>query len=362
MRFTAVVEKELRQLVRDPKTVVMVLLMPVILTILFGYGYGGKTSFPIAIVNMDQKSGGYALSDQLRNMFDIRAYARTREEAIELVREGRIYAAVVIPKGFTDDMMAGRTASLEIIYDASEPVVAQSIMQMVGVIVLQFELWASEKFGTFSISPLFYSVYGPSTRRVENFMPILMGTLLQLVPTSLISVSVCRERERGTFEQFAMTPASRFDIILGKLAAYFIATISDVFLTISIAMLLFGVQFRGGMLDIMLLSSFFLICSLSMGLLISVLSRNQLQAYQASIFAFIPSMLFSGMFTPVNLLSDVAKAVGYSLPLYYYLDAFKAIAFKGMSLQLLTYDLEVILIFTVVFSVLSINLLRMRVE
>ncbi len=364
MRLIAIIDKELKQLIRDPKTIVMVLLMPIFLTILFGYGYSGRSKFPVAILNEDRGGCGYELVRKLINSedFDVEYYVRTFDEGVELVKEGDVYATLVIPSDFTECLLVGKSTYVQVIYDASSPTVAQSIMQLVGVIVLKYQEWASSRFGTFSIKPTFYSVYGPTVTRIENFMPPLMGTLLQLVPTSLISVSICRERERGTFEQFIMTPVSHFEVILGKFVAYFVATISDAVLTIATAAILFNVQFRGSLLAILLLSSIFLASSLALGLLLSVLSKNQLQAYQASIFVFVPAMLFSGMFVPVRLLSNVAEVIAYAMPIYYYIDAYKAVAMKGLPLSVVTSDVVVIVAFTAAFFLASMRMLKLRVE
>jgi len=188
-----------------------------------------------------------------------------------------------------------------------------------------------------------------------------MALILQMVPTSLISVSICRERERGTFEQFIMTPVTVIDVIFGKLTAYFIATISDAVLSLFTAMLLFDIKLRGSFLNMFIVSTVFLINSLSMGLLISVFSRNQLQAYQASVFIFIPAMLFSGMLIPVDILSREAQIIAALIPMYYFMTAFRNVALKGWDLWMVTDQLIKMNIFTAVFLFLSMRFLRMEV-
>lgn len=364
-KMMTIVRKELIQLIRDPKTVTMVLMMPITVTILFGIGYGseGAGKYPITVVDLDGNEGSLKFIQELRNsrLFEIRAIYKSKGQGFSSVYSSYVYASLIIPEGFTEDLMMGRATKVELYYDASNPSVAQAIMQAVGVVTQQYQEWAASTFGTFAIQPMFYTVYGPKIERVESFIPTLMALILQMVPTSLISVSICREREKGTFEQFIMTPVRPFDIIFGKLIAYFIATISDGVLSLMTAMLLFDVRLRGSLADMTIVSIVFLLSSLSMGLLISVFSKNQLQAYQASIFTFIPSMLFSGMLIPVEILGPEAKVIASFIPMYYFIKAFRNVSLKGWSFLMVSDNLAVITVFSAIFLAFSLKFLRMEV-
>jgi len=365
LRIIPIVDKEIRQLIRDPKTILMVLLMPIAVTILFGYGYGGKGAgkYPITVVDLDGREGAFKFIQELKNskMFEIKAVYKSKGQGFSSVYSGTVYASLIIPETFTEDLMRGRPTRVELYYDASNPSVAQMIMQAVGVVTQQYQEWAASKFGTFTIKPMFYTIYGPKIEKIESFIPILMAMILQMVPTSLISVSICREREKGTFEQFIMTPVRVSDIIFGKLAAYFLATISDAILSLLTAILLFDVKLRGSFFDMAMVSTVFLLNSLSLGLLISVFSKNQLQAYQASIFSFIIFILFSGVFVPVDVLSPEAKLIASLVPMYYFVTAFRSVSLKGWGLLMVSEQLLTINIFTLVFLLLSLRFLRMEV-
>ncbi len=365
LRIIPIVDKEIRQLIRDPKTILMVLLMPIAVTILFGYGYGGKGAgkYPITVVDLDRREGSFKFIQELKNskMFEIKAVYKSKGQGFSSVYSGTVYASLIIPETFTEDLMRGKPTRVELYYDASNPSVARTIMQAVGVVTQQYQEWAASKFGTFIIKPMFYTIYGPKIEKIESFIPILMAMILQMVPTSLISVSICREREKGTFEQFIMTPVRVSDIIFGKLAAYFLATISDAILSLLTAILLFDVKLRGSFFDMAMVSTIFLLNSLSLGLLISVFSKNQLQAYQASIFSFIIFILFSGVFVPVDVLSPEAKLIASLVPMYYFVTAFRSVSLKGWGLLMVSEQLLMINIFTLVFLLLSLRFLRMEV-
>lgn len=365
LRIIPIIDKEIRQLVRDPKTILMVLLMPITVTIMFGYGYGGEDvgKYPITVVDLDGNEGALKFIQELRNskMFEIKAIYKSKGQGFSSVYSGNVYASLIIPKTFTEDLVRGKPTRVELYYDASNPSIAQIIMQAVGIVTQRFQEWAATQFGTFVINPMFYTVYGPSVQKVESFIPALMAMILQMVPTSLISVSICREREKGTFEQFIMTPVSVFDVIFGKLIAYFLATVSDAILSLFTAIFLFDVKLRGSFLDMTIVSTVFLLNSLSLGLLISVFSKNQLQAYQASIFSFIVFMLFSGMLVPVDILSSEAKLIASFIPMYYFMTAFRDVSLKGWSCLMVTDNLVIITVFTLVFMFLSLRSLRMEV-
>ena len=363
--LAALVVKDIKQLLRDPKTMVMVLMMPILVMVMFATGYGGKGgSVPIAVVDLDESSISWELIEALRGrgQFRVEYFASTREEGEALVRKGAVYAAIVIPEGFGARVLRGERTYLELVLDSSYALISDMVWEAVIVAVQAFQLEVSDTYGTFAVDVVRRTVYGPEVTRLENFVPVVMGVLLHLVPMSLIAVSISRERERMTFEQLIVTPIRKSDIILSKLAAYSIITMADMLLTMWIAVAFFDVRVRGEFLDLLAISSLLLLCSLTLGLLISAASKNQLQAYQTALFFFIPSMLFSGFFTPVELLSREVQLVSRVLPLYYFLRAFRNILLRGWTLLDCLQEIAALVVETVGFFVASIAVLKPRVE
>jgi ABC-2 type transport system permease protein len=221
---------------------------------------------------------------------------------------------------------------------------------------------ASELYGTFYIDVERQTVYGPKVSSVDSFTSTIMGVLLHLVPMSLIAVSISRERERKTFEQLIMAPVSSWHIVFGKFIAYALVTVADMIVTMAFAVYALGVQVRGPLPALLAVSLLMLLCSLSIGLLISAASRNQLQAYQAAIFVFIPSMLFSGFFMPVELLSPTARLVSRVLPLYYFLKAFRNIQLRGWTLADVSQECAALALETAVFLAAAVRVLRLKVD
>ncbi|RLF23798.1 MAG: hypothetical protein DRN15_04980 [Thermoprotei archaeon] len=361
-KLWAIVIKEYRHLIRDPKTLLMIVFTPLIVTILFGLGYGGSPGrVPIALVLEDMSSLGYRLALKIRNVppFDVAYTPRTRYEAMDLILDGEVFAVVIVPRDFEEEVMKGR-GFIEVIVDEANPLIADLLASALDKIAYEIQLQVSEKARHPVVKVIIRTVYGPTVSKMESFMPLVLGVLLHLVPMSLISISICRERELGTFEQLVMTPISKWDIIVGKLIAYYTATMSDLVLTLAIAVVLFEVRVRSSLMDLIIFSSAFLFCSLSIGMLISVLARNQLQAQQASIFFFIPSLLFSGAFTPLKMLSPFARTMALTLPMPYFVNGIKALMIRGFSLLDVLYDLEAILIIAMLYFLSAIYMLKLK--
>jgi len=242
------------------------------------------------IVNLDRGTASWQLIEALRtsSTFSIVAYASSIEAGKSLVQRGVAYAAVVIPENFTYDVSRGRSTRIITILDAAYATVSELVWQWTVVSTQSFMKKASELYGTFYIEVQEETVYGPKVSAVDSFTSTIMGILLHLVPMSLIAVSISRERERKTFEQLIMAPISSWHVVLGKFLAYALVTVADLAVTLAFAVYLLGVRVKGDLFSLLIVSLLMLLCSLAMGLLISAASRNQLQAYQAAIFVFIP--------------------------------------------------------------------------
>ncbi|MEM1715030.1 MAG: ABC transporter permease [Thermofilaceae archaeon] len=361
----ALVVKDIKQLLRDPRSLMMVLFMPLAVMAMFVAGYGEERSeVPIVIVNLDRGTVSWQLIELLRSSgsFKIVAVAPTIEAGTELVRKGEAYAALVIPEDFSSSVLSGRSTRIVTILDAAYATISELVWQAAVVMVQSFMKTAAEMYGTFNIEVVRQTVYGPRVSSVDTFTSTIMGVLLHLVPMSLIAVSISRERERRTFEQLIMAPVSGWQIVVGKFIAYALVTITDMVATFGFAVYVLGVKVRGPISALIIVSLLLLSCSLSLGLLISAISRNQLQAYQAAIFFFIPSMLFSGFFMPVEMLSPTVRTASRVLPLYYFLRAFRNVQLRGWGLPDVAQDCAALLALTLAFLALAIRLLRLRVD
>ncbi len=366
MRLWPVIAKELKQLVRDPRSLLMNVAMPLLVMLMFGAGYGGRQTraIPVAVANLDPQGDlSWELIDYIFQAPGIEpgCYVNSEEEAVELVRRGEVYGAIIIPEHFTEDLKAGRKVYVKVVVDAAAPFAPTIINSAVTNALYHLQVSIAEDYGTVAVVMEQETVYGPSITTMEGFTPITMGLLLYLVPMTLISLSLCRERERGTYEQLIMAPISRWDIVGGKFAAYTILSMANMFGTLGVAILVFNVRVRGPLVDLVAFSLLFLVCSLSLGMLISVVSKNQLQALGTSIFLFIPSLLFAGIISPVEYISPAVRyAITYTSPMYYFLRGFRAIMLKGYTLLDVWQECLALAIMTVVFFSSAVVLLKMK--
>lgn len=366
MKLITIVLKELRQFRRDPRSLVMIAMIPLIVMLLFGIGYGGRESgrIGIGIVNLDGKSISWIFVDSITRVqsLEIKAYGNSIEEGKRMVEEGKVYAVIVIPSGFSENIIKGYSTQVLVIVDESITTIASTIRSSMFAVTYKFQEETSRSYGGKFIELIYNSVHGPKITNLEAFTPLVIGIVLQLVPTTLISIAICKEKERGTFEQLIMSPVSRFDIIFGKLLAFFITTLVDMFATLGLAVLLFNVNIKGNIMDAIAVSTIFLLGSLGLGMLISVLSRNQLQANQAAIFIFIPALLFSGAFIPIDVLSPSAKIIANFTPMYYFISAFRDIMLKGVGLFEVLNQLMALIIYAVIMMMTALMVLRLRVD
>lgn len=364
-KVIAVVEKELIQLTRDPRSLVMIALLPLVVMLLFGIGYGGSAGkVGIVIVDMDGGQMGSALVSAISETptVSVKANAHSIEEARMIVSKGVAPAALVIPEGFTSSLLSGSPVQVLVIIDESSPTLASTVKDSMLAVTYYFQQEFARQVHGPSVELIYNSVYGPTVTNLEAFTPFVIALVLQLVPTTLISIAICREKEKGTFEQLIMSPVGRLDIIFGKLAAYFIATIADMLITLFVAINVFGVVIRGSILDLLLISTIYLLGSLGLGMLISVLSRNQLQANQAAIFIFIPFLLFCGGLAPVELLSPQAAAIANVNPMYHFILAFRSIMIKGYGISRLLQPVGALLVYMGAMMSIAPAILKLRVE
>jgi len=367
LRLAALIVKELKQLRRDVRSLTLVVAMPMLVMILFGWGYGGGVGHvPIAVANLDPRS---QLSWEVVGFieqsaaFQVEAYPSSLEEARRLVEAGKAMGALVIPEGFTQNYLAG-SAFLILLTDESSPSVASALRDSASALLAYIDSSLSSTLGLpgprLHLIPS--TVYGPQLKRVDAFMPVVLGIILFLLPTSLVSVAIAREREKGTLEALIASPLRRWEVVAGKLLAYGLVTFIDLLLALAVAIVGFKVLMRCHLLDLLAASTLFMVGSLGLGLAASAVSRNQLQAFQVAVFIFVPALLFCGAFAPVEVLSPSSRVVAYLNPLHYFVRALRGLMVRGAPLYMVLPDLTPLLIYASSTLTASLALFKARVE
>ena len=342
-RCYAMVVKEFIQLRRDRVSFAMIVMIPVMQLLLFGYAINTTPhNLPTAVLLQEDSDLGRSILKALENT----AYFRfTREvhdvqEFDNLLLSGKVLFGVEIPRGFERAVRRGDRPALLVAADATDPIAASSALSSLSVLVqtaLAHDLFTGDPPSLpFEIRA--HARYNPAAASRLNIVPGLVGTILTMTMLIFTALSVTREIERGTMESLLSMPIRPVEVMFGKIIPYVMVGFIQAAMILGIGVFLFGVPIFGSMLLLTALTTLFITTNLSIGYTFSTLAQNQLQAMQLSIMFFLPSILLSGFMFPFLGMPVWAQYIGEGLPLTHYLRIVRAIMLKGSTLQNLQYD------------------------
>jgi len=342
-RSWAMVLKEFIQLRRDRVSFAMIVMIPVMQLLLFGYAINTTPhNLPTAVLLQEDSDLGRSILKALENT----AYFRfTREvhdvqEFDNLLLSGKVLFGVEIPRGFERAVRRGDRPALLVAADATDPIAASSALSSLSVLVqtaLAHDLFIGDPPSLpFEIRA--HARYNPAAASRLNIVPGLVGTILTMTMLIFTALSVTREIERGTMESLLSMPIRPVEVMFGKIIPYVMVGFIQAAMILGIGVFLFGVPIFGSMLLLTALTTLFITTNLSIGYTFSTLAQNQLQAMQLSIMFFLPSILLSGFMFPFLGMPVWAQYIGEGLPLTHYLRIVRAIMLKGSTLQNLQYD------------------------
>ncbi|MES2198096.1 MAG: ABC transporter permease [Pseudomonadota bacterium] len=362
-RSYAMVVKEFIQLRRDRVSFAMIVMIPVMQLLLFGYAINTTPRhLPTAVLLQEDSDLARSVLKAMENT----AYFRfTREvhsvqEFDDLLLSGKVLFGVEIPRGFERAVRRGDRPALLVAADATDPVAAGSALGTLGMVVqtaLQHDLHIGDPMlPPFEIRA--HARYNPAASSRLNIVPGLVGTILTMTMLIFTALSVTREIERGTMESLLSMPITPVEVMLGKILPYVLVGFIQAILIIGIGVLLFGVPVYGSLTLLALLSTLFITTNLAIGYTFSTIAQNQLQAMQMSIMFFLPSILLSGFMFPFAGMPVWAQYIGEGLPLTHYLRIVRAIMLKGATLPNLQYD--AIALLALMLLAMTIAVMRFR--
>jgi ABC-2 type transport system permease protein len=342
-RSYAMVVKEFIQLRRDRVSFAMIIMIPVMQLLLFGYAINTTPhNLPTAVLLQEDSDLGRSILKALQNTayFRFTQEAHSVRELDDLLLSGRVLFAVEVPRGFERAVRRGDKPALLVAADATDPIAASSALSSLGTVVqtaLEHDLFTGDPPSMpFEIRA--HARYNPAASSRLNIVPGLVGTILTMTMLIFTALSVTREVERGTMESLLSMPIKPVEVMFGKILPYVLVGFIQATLIIGIGVLLFGVPVRGSLIMLALLSTLFITTNLSIGYTFSTIVQNQLQAMQLSMMFFLPSILLSGFMFPFLGMPVWAQYIGEGLPLTHYLRIVRAIMLKGATLQNLEYD------------------------
>ena len=368
-RIIAIIKKEFAQIRRDKRTIAIIILMPIMELLLFGYAASTSVDhIPTVILNNDIGIESRELMDNLTNSqyFDLNYNAVNMAEVQKCVDEGYAKAGFVIPPEYSDDIKNGKTGKIQLIVDGTDPTTAQTILSSAnGVIQSMSVQIIQETLGTPMPQPLELRSrvwYNPDMSSIRFNIPGLIGVILQTVTLMLTSFSIVRERERGTMEQLIVTPITNMELMIGKIIPYVIIGFVDIVLALALSVVWFRVPIAGSIPLLLLFSIVFLFGALGVGLLISIISKSQLQAMQLSMFMIMPNLLLSGYMFPRAAMPDLIRGISNFLPLTYFINVLRGIILKGNTFSQLYQEFFILLGFGVLFLFLATIKFKKKID
>ena len=335
-----IISKEFTQLSRDVRSVIIIVLIPLFLLIVFGYGVTmdiknvnlvicdfDRSEFSRNFIEKFISSGFFSLYDEVESIDAIDRY----------LISGKVKVGIIIPANFSNEVGAGRTVKVQIIIDGSDANTANVVLGYVQQIIQSFSSDIIANFifkktgkliSTVDLKPRVW--FNPELKSVNFFIPGLMSLIMMIMTVLMTSLSISRERELGSFEKLISTPLNPFFIITGKAIPYAILAFFDSILILLAGRILFGLEVKGSLSLLLLITAVFILCGLNLGLIISTITKSQ-QATMAVAFisTVVPSFVLSDFVFPIRNMPFVLQLISYFIPARYYLEVIRGVILKG---------------------------------
>jgi ABC-2 type transport system permease protein len=370
-RWWAIVLKEFLQLKRDRVTFGMIVGIPIVQLTLFGYAINSDPKhLPTAVVSGDQSEFTRSFLSAMRNTeyFDFREGPYTEESARAALARGEVQFVVNFPADFTRRLVRGDRPAILVEADATDPVGAgPAIGSLNGIVrsVSQSDLRGPLSALNATPAPFeirVHRLYNPEGLTQFNIVPGLMGIILTMTMVMMTGLAMTRERERGTMENLLATPVSPLEVMSGKIVPYIFIGLIQSTIILLCAVYLFGVPFFGSVVVLYLVALLFIAANLTVGITVSSLAANQLQAMQLTFFYFLPSILLSGFMFPFRGMPAWAQAIGSCVPATYFMRLVRGILLKGNGWVDLWTDIWPMMVITVVFMAVALKFYRRTLD
>jgi ABC-2 type transport system permease protein len=369
-RWVGIIVKEFIQLKRDRLTFGMIIGIPVIQLVLFGYAINADPKrLPTAVLAADAGPHSRTLlaAMQTSGYFRIERHVANEAELEELLARGKVQFAVTVPESFGRKLVRGERPVLLVEADASDPAAIGNAVAALNQVTLALnrDLGGALAELRASAPPVEVRVhrrYNPEGVTAYNIVPGLLGTILTMTMVLMTGLAMTRERERGTFENLLATPAAPIEVMTGKIVPYILIGLIQVTLIVACALVLFEVPMQGSALLLYFVVLIFIAANLTLGITFSSIARNQLQAMQMTFFFFLPSILLSGFMFPFRGMPEWAQWLGSALPLTHFLLLVRGIMLKGAALPDLVPHIWPILVFMLVVIAIGLRFYKRTLD
>ena len=369
-RFRALLIKEFIQMRRDRITFAMMLAVPLMQLVLFGYAINSDPKYlPAALVTTSQDHYTRAMVSALEmtDYYRFEHVVGSAAEAESLMTRGDVVFVVTIPSDFARKVDRGERAQILIEADATDPSIASGAISTLGTVASRALLrergiTSTEAEANRQLEVVVHRRYNPEGISQYNIVPGLLGVILTMTMVMMTSIALTRERERGTMENLLAMPASPLEIMLGKILPYFVVGAVQVAVVLIASSLLFNIPFVGSMWLLLLAVLIFVMALVLLGYTISTVASTQMQALQLTIFFFLPSILLSGFMFPFRGMPIWAQWIGEILPLTHFLRVVRAVMLKGAEMPAVSFEIAVLAGFILAYAAIALTRFRRTLD
>ncbi len=345
---------------RDRLTIGLIFMLPLVQLLLFGFAIQTEVKH-VSTVVFDQ-----SLSPESRDLldafvasgyFDITAAAGSYNEVTRMIDSGKAKVGIIFPPDFSRNLARGDTATVQVLADATDSMVSSTAVATANSIgLLKSQNIIAQRAGGMNIP---YDIrvrpwYNPDGITAYYMVPAILGIIVTMTMVMMTSMGIVREREKGTLEQLMVTPIRSYELMIGKIIPYIALGYLQITVALLVGRIIFQVPIRGSLLQLYILTLFFITASLGLGILISNIAKTQMQAFQMSFFVLLPSILLSGFMFPREAMPEIIQYLGNLIPLTFYLTIIRGIVLKGIGIQYLIPQVMALLTFSVVLITISI--------
>ena len=373
LRLSSIIRKEFIQIVRDPRTLMLIIIMPILQLFLLGYAATTDVkNIALAVWDQSQTTQSRALLDAFRSAdyFRMSYVVGSQDEYRTLIERGQARAALIIPPDYDQHLSQG-DAQVSIVLDGSDATVggtALSAARLIGQayatnVLLEQSVLSGHAVSTVPPVEVRTQVwYNPDLISAYFNIPGVIGMILSFITALLTATAVVRERERGTIEQLIVTPIRSWELVTGKVLPYVILAFVDVIEVLIIGHWWFGVPIRGDLSLVLILSGLFALSSLGIGLFASTVANTQQEAILTVMMTILPSIFLSGFFFPIDAMPGFLQIISYAIPLRYYLVIIRSLLLKGVGVSALSNEIIALFIFAVLITGAAAARFRKRLD
>ncbi len=373
-RLFAVIKKEFIQVLRDKMTLAMMLMLPLVQLTVFGYAINTDVKhLPMAVCDFSRTEESRRLIQYFTNSqyFFVKEYTDKYSDIAYLIDKGTVKVGLVIDVDYQKNLKSGKTANVQVLVDASDPMIASSTLSNASGIgnLKNIEILARNLRPGTTFTPENLPVdvrvrgwYNPDLVSANYIVPGLVGVILTMTMMMITSMAIVRERERGTLEQLITTPIRSSELMIGKIVPYIVIGYMQVTIALLVGAFIFKVPVKGNLFLLYGLAFIHIVCYLGMGLLISTVTKTQQQAMQMSFFIFLPAMLLSGFMFPREGMPLPAQYFGLAMPLTFFLIILRDIILKGIGIKYMWNSIWPMLLLMIVIMGISISKFEKRLD